>query len=222
MEAQHLWEESMPLKVIGAGLGRTGTLSLKLALEELGFGPCYHMMEVIANPPYAEHWERAAQGEDIDWDEVFQGYNSAVDWPACDYWRELSAHYPRAKVILTVRDPESWFASTQATIFSSLNTFAAQDNALGRTMRAIGDKHFGGTVSDHDACIAGLQRHNEAVKNSGLGDRLLVYRIAEGWEPLCRFLGVPVPATPFPTRNSTEEFREKVGKMVGQEATPAT
>ena len=203
----------MPLKVIGAGIGRTGTLSLKIALEQLGFGPCYHMMEVIANPPYAEHWARAAEGEKMNWDEVFRGYNSAVDWPVGDYWRELAAHYPDAKVILTVRDPEKWFKSTQATIFSSLNTFAQHDNALGKTMRAIGARHFGGALNDHDICVAAFARHNAAVKNGGLGDRLLVYQISEGWDPLCRFLGVPIPATPFPAANSTDEFRRHFDEL---------
>jgi len=203
----------MPLKVIGAGLGRTGTMSLKLALEELGFGPCYHMMEVIANPQYAEYWARAAEGAPVDWDQVFQGYNSVVDWPACDYWRELSSRYREAKVILTVRDPESWFASTQATIFSSLNVFATQDSAIGKTMRALAARHFGGAIDDRDRCIAGFERHNEAVKNSGLGDRLLIYSVAEGWDPLCRFLAVPVPETAFPARNTTDEFRAKASKM---------
>src|SRR3954452_7833833 len=102
----------MALKVIGAGFGRTGTLSLKIALEQLGFGPCYHMLEVIANPPFAEYWAQAAEGRMPDWDEVFRGYVSAVDWPSADYWSALAAHYPQGKVILTVRDPESWFRST--------------------------------------------------------------------------------------------------------------
>ena len=108
----------MPLHVIGAGLGRTGTLSLKLALEQLGLGPCYHMMEVRAAPERLEHWNRIAAGEQVDWDEVFAGFQSTVDWPACNYWRELMARYPDAKVILSLRDPDGWFRSTQATIFS--------------------------------------------------------------------------------------------------------
>jgi hypothetical protein len=208
----------MSLKVIGAGIGRTGTMSLKLALDELGFGSCYHMMEVIANPPYAEYWARAAAGETMDWDKVFAGYNSAVDWPACDYWRELADYYPDSKIILTIRDPAAWFKSTQATIFSSLNAFIGQDNAIGKTMRAFGDRHFGGAINDRQTCIAAFNRHAETVKNSGLGKRLLVYEVSEGWEPLCRFLGVTVPAAPFPARNSTEEFQKHVGEIMAARA----
>src|SRR5215211_2150158 len=155
----------MALEVIGADFGRTGTLSLKIALEQLGFGPCHHMVEVLNNPASAEDWARAARGEAVDWDRVFAGYRSAVDFPAADYYRELAAHFPKAKVILTLRDPESWFASTQATIFSPLNTMMANDpSAIGETMRAISTRHFGGRHQDRAACIAGFERHNAQVQ----------------------------------------------------------
>lgn len=204
----------MGLEVIGAGVGRTGTTSLKVALEQLGLGPCYHMFEVITNPPYAEYWARAAAGEKMDWDEVFRGYRSAVDWPSADYWRELAAWYPAAKVILTVRDPEAWFKSTQATIFSELNRFMRQDNAIGRTMRAIAKRHFqGDRLADREVMLAAFKRHNESVKNSDLGSRLLVYDVSQGWGPLCRFLGKPVPSTPFPTANTTDEFRARASSF---------
>src|SRR6516165_3260381 len=109
----------MPLDVIGAGFGRTGTLSLKLALEQLGFGPCYHMLEVLQNPSAAGQWEAAADRKAVDWEEVFKGYRATVDWPAATFWRQLADAYPAAKVILSLRDPAAWFASTQATIFKA-------------------------------------------------------------------------------------------------------
>ena len=106
----------MPLEVIGPGFGRTGTNSLKIALEQLGFGPCHHMFEVRDNPERLADWEKAARGEKVDWDHVFRGYRSQVDWPGARYWRELVRHYPTAKVVLSVRDPDEWFDSVQATI----------------------------------------------------------------------------------------------------------
>lgn len=106
----------MPLEVIGPGFGRTGTNSLKIALEQLGFGPCHHMFEVRDNPDSLVDWEALARGEKVDWDHVFRGYRSQVDWPGARYWRELVRHYPTAKVVLSVRDPDEWFDSVQATI----------------------------------------------------------------------------------------------------------
>lgn len=205
----------MPLDVIGAGFGRTGTLSLKLALEQLGLGPCHHMMEVLENLDTAEDWARAARGDKVDWDRIFAGYRSAVDFPTADYYRELAEHYPRAKVILTLRNPESWFRSTQNTIFGELNTMAAAPTPIGEVMRAIGTRNFGGRINDRETCIAGFERHNADVQRNIKPERLLVYRVAEGWEPLCRFLGLPVPATPFPASNSTEDFRAGIARHVG-------
>ena len=199
----------MSLEVIGAGFGRTGTKSLKLALEQLGFGPCYHMSEVLSTPGAAEHWATAAEGRPVDWDVVFDGYRSAVDWPSADYWSELAAHYPKAKVVLTVRDPESWFRSTQATIFGPANVLMSSDSAIGRTMRAI-TRHFGGDPHDRSACLSGYHAHNAAVQRGLPAERLLLLDMAEGWEPLCHFLEVPVPATPFPRANSTEDWLEHV------------
>ncbi|HEX4260305.1 MAG TPA: sulfotransferase [Acetobacteraceae bacterium] len=205
----------MTLTVIGAGFGRTGTKSLKDALEQLGLGPCYHMIEVLQNPGFAEHWLRADAGAAMDWDAVFGGYASTTDWPACDHWRALADHYPDAKVILTTRDPEGWFASTQNTIFSSLNTRLAGDgSAIGQLMRGIGARHFGGAFDDRARCIAAFQRHNDAVRRGIAPDRLLEFDVREGWERLCRFLRVAVPATAFPSTNTTEEFRASVAQRL--------
>ena len=209
----------MSLDVIGAGFGRTGTKSLKDALEQLGFGPCHHMAEVLPAPGGAEPWAAAAEGQAIDWDAVFAGYRSAVDWPAAGYWQELSAHYPAAKVILTVRDPESWFRSTQETIFGPVNRLMSSDpSAVGRMMRAISDRHFGGRHNDRAACLAGYAANDAAVRREIAPERLLVFDVADGWEPLCAFLDVPVPATPFPRTNTTDEFRTRAAEMMARAA----
>lgn len=199
---------TMSLAVIGAGVGRTGTTSLKLALEELGLGPCYHMQEVFKNPSAAEHWVRAAEGAPMHWDEVFEGYASTTDWPACDYWQALAAHAPEAKIILTVRDTEEWFASTQKTIFGPIVTPKPDDRSpFSVLMRAIGSRFCDGAINDRDRCIAAYERHNASVRALAAPERLLVFDPAEGWEPLCRFIGVSTPAIPFPIKNTTADFQ---------------
>ena len=203
----------MALRVIGAGLGRTGTMSLRDALNQLGFGPCYHMLEIIRNPGYARHWARLAQGRPVDWEEVFAGYQASVDWPACSYWRELAGHYPDAKLILTVRDPEQWFASTQRTIFSDghLEPFFAP--GADPDWRLMIERLYGVTFHDRgqqrEHAIAVFKAHNADVQRSVPRDRLLVFDVAQGWEPLCRFLGVPVPELPFPRVNTTEDWLQR-------------
>jgi hypothetical protein len=196
----------MPLRVIGAGLGRTGTLSLKLALEQLGLGPCYHMLEVRSAPERLEHWNRISAGDQVDWEEVFAGFQSTVDWPACNYWRELMARYPDAKVILSLRDPESWFRSTQATIFSDV----VQTNAPPAIVKILTDV-TGPDLHDRAKCIAAFERHNAAVRDGVPADKLLVFDAKQGWGPLCTFLGVPVPDAPFPSVNTTDDFRQMIG-----------
>ncbi len=200
----------MPLKVIGAGLGRTGTMSLKLALEQLGFGPCYHMVEAINRPGAFRLWAKAGRGEPVDWEEIFRGFASGVDFPPCAFYRELARIYPGAKVILTERDPDSWFDSTQATIFNPATSerIAAVPD-MGEMMRAVAGRVFTAPVSDRAQTIAAFHRHNEAVKRDIPPGRLLVYDVAQGWEPLCAFLGVSVPDGPFPKANRREDF----GKM---------
>ena len=196
----------MPLHVIGAGLGRTGTLSLKLALEQLGLGPCYHMMEVRSAPERLEHWNRIAAGEKVDWEEVFAGFRSTVDWPACNYWRELMVRYAHAKVILSLRDPEGWWRSTQSTIFSD----HVQEGAPPSIRRILKDV-VGDDLHDHDACVAAFERHNASVRDGVPAGKLLVFDAKQGWAPLCAFLGVPVPDAPFPSVNTTDEFRKMIG-----------
>lgn len=195
----------MALKVIGAGLGRTGTLSLKLALTQLGFGPCYHMAEVFPHPERVQHWNDIAAGKTPDWDAVFAGFNATVDWPACNYYKELMAKYPDAKVLLSVRpSAEKWFASTQATIFG--DQIAA--NAPPFIPKILGDI-VGPDRHDKAACIAAYERHNAEVRAYVPKDKLLEFTPDMGWEPLCKWLGVAVPETPYPRVNTTEDFQAR-------------
>jgi hypothetical protein len=193
------------MKIIGAGLGRTGTLSLKLALEQLGFGPCYHMAELMMHPEAAPLWIDAADGKP-DWEAIFRGYASSVDYPGATFWRPLAAFYPEAKVLLSVRDPENWFESTQATIFSAESQERLSAGPLATFMKKTTVGAFGDRIHDKDFMIAEFNRHNAEVQRSVPADRLLVYEVGQGWEPLCGFLNVPVPSTPFPRRNSREEM----------------
>jgi hypothetical protein len=209
----------MPLSVIGAGFGRTGTMSLKLALEQLGIGPCYHMSEVFKNPAAPGYWEAAADGKPVDWEEVFAGYRSTVDWPSATFYKELADAYPDAKVILTVRDPEAWFTSTQATIFAS-RIFEDATSDWGRmVLKVVGDL-FDREMSNKAKLIDVYNRHNETVQRVIPAERLLVYDLSEGWDPLCSFLGVPVPDEPMPNTNSTEDFKQRLGVEVAKHAEP--
>ena len=202
----------MALKVIGSGLGRTGTMSLKLALEQIGFGACHHMVEVFMHPESVPLWIAAGEGQP-DWNAIFSGYQSVVDYPGCKFWRELMDYYPDAKVIHTLRDPERWFESTQATIF------APRASALDAPppMRAffnmvLGD--FGDRLHDRDYMIERFKRHTEEVLAAVPKDRLLVFEASQGWAPLCAFLGVPVPETPYPRENSREDFQARAAGAV--------
>ena len=209
----------MPLSVIGAGFGRTGTMSLKLGLEQLGMGPCYHMSEVFKNPAAPGYWEAAADGKPVDWEQVFAGYRSTVDWPSATFYKELADAYPDAKVILTVRDPEAWFTSTQATIFAS-RIFEDATSDWGRmVLKVVGDL-FDREMSNKAKLINVYDRHNETVQRVIPAERLLVYDLSEGWNPLCRFLGVPVPDEPMPNTNSTEDFKRRLGVEVAKHAEP--
>jgi len=197
----------MALKVVGTGLGRTGTLSMKHALEQLGFGPCHHMVEVFAHPESVPLWIAAAQGKP-DWDSIFKDYSAMVDYPGCKYWRELVAYYPDAKVLLTIRDADSWFESTQATIFAPGSLAVMPQGPLKPFFESI-ISAFDGHLHDRAYMTDYFRRHTEEVIRTVPKDRLLVYQVGEGWDRLCAFLGVPVPATPYPSENSREEFRAR-------------
>jgi hypothetical protein len=211
----------MTLKVIGAGFGRTGTLSLKSALDALGLGPCYHMVETHAHPEHEAMWLALAEGKATDWRPMLKGYASTVDWPTTYFWKQLAAANPGAKIILTLRDPEAWFASAAATIFARMIEFetlraetlrpdpSAVDPVRRRHMEMVNtivvEKTFGGSL-DKDHAIAVFNAHNDEVRRTVAREKLLVYESGEGWEPLCAFLDVPVPAKPYPKVNTTGDF----------------
>ena len=203
----------MALRIIGAGFGRTGTLSLKLALEQLGYDACYHMAEVGKHPEHAALWLRAWRDEDV-WDELFDGYSAAVDWPVAAFWRPLMARYPAAKVLLTLRDGESWFTSAANTIFRGMEELAQAHDPTRRARIEMADEiirkgTFNERLMDRQHAIAVYEANVAAVRRNVPPQRLIEYRVADGWEPLCEALGVAVPDAPFPNVNSTAEFHDR-------------
>jgi hypothetical protein len=204
------------LRVIGAGFGRTGTYSLKAALDSLGMGPTYHMTEVFAHPEHAPIWQAAAEGEDVDWDALLAGYHAAVDWPASAFFKQLMEHYPDAKVILTVRDPERWHESGRNTIFPGAEKSDEEQTDEQRAWGAMADTViwngiFDGKVLEPEHAIDVFNRHIAMVKATVPPERLLLFEAKDGWEPLCAFLGVPVPDEPYPRLNDTQSFKDSRG-----------
>ena len=217
------------MKVIGSGLPRTGTLSQKVALEMLGYGPCYHMVNVLADLNLANDWSAAVEG-DADWDTVFSGFESTIDWPGSRFYAELLEHFPDAKVLHSVRDPERWEQSMRETVWgivhgSDLIGYLSNARALVEPswasyldmIRAIGwNEDTGQLARDHatkDGLIAAFNAHTEAVKATVPADQLLIYDVTEGWEPLCEFLEVDVPEAPFPHVNDGVEFKRRIVGM---------
>lgn len=205
----------MTIEVIGAGFGRTGTLSLKIALEALGLDKCYHMMEVMRNESHAAEWRKAARGEAVNWEALYTGYRATVDWPSASFWRELRAVYPEAKVILTLRDSQQWYTSVMNTIWKFSSQAAGESRTqldeAGMERSMMGDEIiwqgvFGGRMQDRDHVIECYEEHNQEVIDTVPADKLLVYRPGDGWEPLCGFLQKTVPDTDYPKVNSTEDF----------------
>lgn len=213
------------LDVIGSGFGRTGTASLKAALEYLDFGPCYHMFEVIARPERMSYWSDALDGHVVDWNEVFDGYRSTVDWPGTAFWRELTEAYPDAKVIHTVRDPEKWYESTYNTIYQialrmggDLSEMSPEERSFAEQLfPAIHKMLWKGTFDDRfedpEYAMKVFEQHNAEVQRAIPAERLLVYRIGDGWQPLCDFLGVPVPEADFPHVNDTASLPNLVEQV---------
>lgn len=201
----------MPLKLIGAGFGRTGTSSLKAALDMIGFGPCYHMMEVFQHPDHIPLWQSVVDGNLADLNPILVGYNSTCDWPTCSFYEEQMRVNPDAKVLLTVRDPEMWYESALATIYPSStspdnNADPVRAGQARFVKKLIWDGHFGGRFQDKAHAIDVFNRHTESVKHRVPAEKLLVFDVQQGWEPLCAFLGIPVPGTPFPRANDRAEF----------------
>ncbi|MBO2453050.1 sulfotransferase family protein [Actinomadura barringtoniae] len=216
--------------VIGAGLPRTGTTSMKAALDRLGFGPCHHMFEIIAHPEQVDRWLPLAYGKPVDWDAVLAGYNATHDWPSGFFWRELAGAYPEAKVVLTVRDPDRWAISFKTLMrngAAAVDPDGVPENAapmfrgmqrmrplLDRMRNETFDLESGRAEDMPDAvAVAGYQRHIERVRAGLPPERLLVFDVREGWEPLCGFLGVDVPDEPFPHLNDTDFLKQAMADM---------
>lgn len=204
----------MSIQVIGAGFGRTGTLSLKAALEMIGFGPCYHMFEVFKHPQHIELWQAKADGKDVAWARLLDDFNASVDWPGAYFWRELMSEYPDAKVLLTVRDSDRWYDSVRETIYQVIDKPPTTDDPVAIAQRdmvisLIMDKTFSGKLGDKAHAIACFEQHNQSVRDSVPAERLLEFEVSQGWQPLCKFLDVAIPEADFPKTNSTEEFKRR-------------
>ncbi len=213
------------LQVIGAGFGRSGTTSLRAALRILGLQPCYHMRVALLSNAHMRFWIRAKAGEAVDYRRVLGGYRATVDWPACEFYRELMAAFPEAKVLLNRRDPEGWYDSMLETIWAIQKVFPWW---LPRNVWRIHDDllwngRFRGEFLDRERTLERYREHVEEVRRVVPPERLLVYDVKEGWEPLCRFLGRPVPAeVPFPRLNDRRFFqRVMVALRVLEWAVPA-
>lgn len=205
----------MTLKLIGAGFGRTGTKSLQVALEELGVGPCYHMTTLFDHPEQSKTWRAATAGEPVDWQTFLKEYSATVDWPGCTFYQELMTAFPEAKVLLNVREPERWYTSAAATIYGATHGIPGfvrlirpqLANVIDMVNELIWHKTFDDRFADRAHAIAVFNAHNAEVQRVVPPEQLLVYRVNEGWEPLCRFLDVPVPEKPFPHLNDAAEFQ---------------
>ena len=219
----------MTIQIIGAGFGRTGTLSLKSALETLGYRKCYHMIELLQHPEQIQVWEQLSAGEPIDWEFLFTGYQAIVDFPGNRYYLELIQAYPEAKVILTFRDPESWYESTLKTVYRAGPTpmqklmmalqlpFSPRSRQIVRVFQfanRVWQQDFQGKFEDKDFAIAVFNYHLEQVQQKVPAERLLIYQVKEGWEPLCRFLGQPIPDQPFPHLNERANFGEFAKQLI--------
>ncbi len=201
----------MELKVVGAGVGRTGTHSLKIALEQLLDAPCHHMLEILGDPGQAAAWIDAVEGRPVDWSAMLLRYRAIVDWPGASFWRELSRENPNALVLLSVRDPEEWYRSASNTIFLSFDRVPPELAPWMEAMRKLLRDRFSDRLDDPTAMMDAYERHNDTVRTEVAASRLLEWNLGDGWDPICERLGLPVPPEPFPATNSTGEFREMVG-----------
>jgi hypothetical protein len=209
----------MELKIVGAGLGRTGTTSLKAALEQLTGGRCYHMFEVFQNPGAVPKWHAAVREEHVDWDDLLAGYDTAVDWPVAAFWPELAAANPNAHVLLSSRaTPESWWASMEKTIIAIMTSELPPDAEGLREHRAmvteLFERRFTPDWREPAAAMAAYERHNERVRREVAPERLIDWAPGDGWEPICGAIGVPVPAEPFPHVNDSAEFQARMAERV--------
>lgn len=205
----------MGLKVIGAGFFCTGTLSMKHALEQLGFNECYHMIDFVNNPDHVDIVYPCYHGEQVDWDSVFTDkYQAAVDFPSFLFYKEMMEAYPDAKVVLTVRDPEKWYKSVRDTIYKVIKKEETGKQMFGKGTSKMREMVRGSIITDDfedkEHMISVFNNHVEEVKRVVSADKLLVYRGKEGWEPLCKFLGVDIPDKPFPKANDRQAMERKL------------
>ncbi len=201
----------MELVVVGAGVGRTGTHSLKLALEQLFGAPCHHMVEILGDPAQIPAWTDAIEGRPVDWSAMLAAYRTIVDWPGGSFWPELSAANPDALVLLSVRDPEGWYRSASNTIFLAFDHTPPELAPWMEAVRKLLHDRFSDRFDDPTAMMDAFVRHNDDVRANVPADRLLEWTPGDGWEPICERLGLPVPVEPFPVTNTTDEFREMIG-----------
>jgi hypothetical protein len=206
----------MALRVVGAGLGRTGTHSLKLALEQLLGGPCYHMSELIEREDDTAVWAAAVEGEEVDWAAFLSDFRATLDWPACAFWEPIAAAHPDAVVVLSVREsPEAWANSFERTIAQALQKPVPADDEAWQERRrmvvAMVESTFTPDWRDRDAALAAYNRHNDRVRETVPAGRLVEHRAGDGWEPLCAALGLDIPEAPFPHTNTTADFRTSSG-----------
>ncbi|KAI8076155.1 P-loop containing nucleoside triphosphate hydrolase protein [Thamnidium elegans] len=205
-----------PLEVIGAGWGRTGTDSLRLALNILGYNThhmkCFFMDPTLDTDEFLHAYHHR---EEADWDKLYQNYSAGVDWPTSTFYKELIAKYPDAKVILTERSADSWYQSVKNTIHIAATKPSPDDPKMQKFKRMVHDVCVDGTImnpitfADEEAIKASFVKHNEEVKQFVPADKLLILGLGEGWERLCEFLGKEVPDVSYPCTNSTEEFRRQ-------------
>ena len=202
----------MGLKVVGAGLGRTGTHSLKIALEQLLGGTCYHMVEVFPRPEHVPLWHAAILGERPDWDEMLQGFTATVDWPAAAVWADLHRAFPDSVVLLSLRDdPAAWWRSFSQTILQVMQRGPAQPDDQWYAMSVDMLRRFTPDYADAGAAMAAYEAHNQAVRDSVEPGRLIEWRPKDGWAPICKGLGIAEPEEPFPHVNTTDDFKAMAG-----------
>ena len=206
----------MSVRLIGAGLGRTGTTSLWKAAGLLFGAPCYNMKEFMHHPEHASAWHCAARDGAADWQSVFNGYAAVVDWPAASFWYEIAEAFPDALIVLTLRDAESWWESADQTIFERIRSAPA--NPILAAVEDVFEARFTMNLDDAGACKAAFDAHYVDVRRRAPADRLLEWHPGEGWEPLCRRLGVTAPDTPFPHTNTRREFIEDTRRGDGNDA----
>ena len=206
---------AMMLRVVGAGVGRTGTNSLKVALERLLGGRCYHMFELIERPGDTEHWERAVSGDAVEWGWLGQEFVATVDFPAAMFWRELLAESPHAVVLLSTREsPQVWWDSFQRTIVPSLSEDVPVDQpewARRRAMNLAVLSRLTPRWREPAAAVAAYERHNDDVRRTVPPDQLIDWQPGDGWGPICSVLGLAVPEEAFPHENTTADFQARIG-----------